>query len=138
MSSLTNTDINKLRKITFREFCDEWLDKLNPAYDEAAEYYIDVFRNEIFASILNIYQKAEKALAYAKIYNTTEVFLKALSDFVQANDENKKDIPSFERFVPILRKLGAKDDDSFLAVIAILKHARSEANEAKAERPAGK
>jgi hypothetical protein len=133
-----NTDIDRLRSITFREFCDEWLDKLNPAYDAAAEYYVDVFRNEIFASLLNIYQKAEKALAYSKIYNTTEVFLKALADFVQANDESKKDIPSFERFVPILRKLGAKDGDSFLTVISILKHARSEANEAKAERPAGK
>ena len=120
-------DKQKLRSITFKEFCDEALDKLNPSYDEALDLYISVFKEEIFVSLLNLRQKAERAKTYMNMFSETDVFLKVLSDF--NTTESEIDLPAFERLLPVLRALNIKEDDSFLSAIAIFLHAKTNKGE---------
>ena len=114
-------DKDKLRQISFREFADYWLDRLNKRYDALGELWIDTFRSEIKSEIISLGERVDKLISLLSHLNTEETIQAFIAEFGGLNEETP--LPAFETILPVLRALGGKDDDSALAVIGIFKYA---------------
>jgi hypothetical protein len=64
-------DKDRLRKISFREFADEWIDKLNDKYDAIGNLWVNTFRAEISEYLNNLGNRvdADSALTIIGIFD---------------------------------------------------------------------
>ena len=71
---MNTDDRNRLRKVSFREFADEWLDKLNPKYDLIGDLWVETFRNEIASHLNTIRGKVEALIGLIKATEAEEAY----------------------------------------------------------------
>ena len=114
-----NLDTETLRKLSFREFCDKWIDELDEKYDHAGEVWVELFREQIFKQMLELRQKVEKLHALVSFLESEEVYDAVISEFVK--EKTLLDLPAYETMLPVLIAAGAQNTESFLAVVALLK-----------------
>jgi len=118
---MNTDDKDRLRKISFREFADEWLDKLNPSYDNIGVFWVATFREEIASYLNTIREKAETLIRLIEATGAEEAYEAFVAEF--GGDEGPR-LPAYEMFLPVIRALGGRDDDSALTVLGIFEYAR--------------
>ncbi len=119
---MNTEDRDKLRRISFRQFADEWLDKLNPEYDSIGDLWISTFRSEIVSYLNTIRGKVESLIGLITATGAKEAYDAFAAEF---GNEEPPNLPAYESILPVIRELGGRDDDSALAVIGIFKYARA-------------
>jgi hypothetical protein len=112
--------VYKLRSISFQEFADKWLDRLDPELDLLGQIWIEIYRDEIYNEILALQQKAEMAFRLVEHLGTKEAYEAAAQTLVP----NEINLPAYETLLPFLRLIGAKDDDNFLKIVSLLHYAQ--------------
>jgi len=115
-------DKDKLRSISFCEFADEWLDRLNKKYDPIGDLWIGLFREEIVKYLNNISNRIDALLTFIQATKADEAYEAFVSEFAEGD---KKRLPSYELLLPVIRALGGRDDDSALTIISIFEYARA-------------
>jgi hypothetical protein len=119
---MNTEDKDKLRKISFCEFADEWLDKLNERYDTIGDLWIDLFREDIAKYLNNISNRIDALLTFIQATGADEAYEAFVSEF---NEGGKRKLPAYELLLPVIRALGGRDDDSALTIISIFEYARA-------------
>jgi hypothetical protein len=119
---MNTDDRDRLRKISFREFADEWLDRLNPKYDPIGDLWITTFRSEIVSYLNAIRNKVDSLIGLITATEAEEAYEAFAAEF--GRDELPK-LPAYESILPVIRELGGRDDDSALTVIGIFEYARA-------------
>jgi hypothetical protein len=119
---MSTEDKAKLRSISFREFADEWLDKLNNKYDPIGDLWIDLFREDITKYLNNISNRIDALLTFIQATGADEAYEAFVSEFTEGE---KKRLPAYELLLPIIRALGGQDEDSALTIISIFEYARA-------------
>ena len=119
---MNTDDRDKLRKVSFREFADEWLDKLNPEYDSIGEFWVATFRAEIVSYLNTIREKTEALIRLIEATGAEEAYEAFAAEF---GGEEEPRLPAYEMLLPVIRTLGGRDDDSALAVMGIFEYARA-------------
>jgi hypothetical protein len=119
---MNTEDKDKLRKISFREFADEWLDKLNNKYDIIGDLWIDVFRDEISEYLNNLGNRVDVLITLLSATGAEEAFEAFIAEF---GEDKKMRLPAYEILLPTIRALGGKDDDNALTIIGIFDYART-------------
>ncbi len=118
-----NTDDKaKLRKVSFQEFADEWLDRLSPKYDEIGGLWIDLFRDEIGEYLNSIRNKADALITLIKATGAEEAYNAFIAEFA---DHEGGRLPAYEAILPVVRALEGRDEDTALTIISIFKYARA-------------
>jgi len=118
---MSTDDKDKLRAISFREFADEWLDKLNKEYDNIGDLWINTFRTEIVEYLNNLRNRVDTLITLLSATQADEAFDAFVAEF--GGDDNPR-LPAFEMLLPTIRALGGKDEDSALTIIGIFEYAR--------------
>jgi hypothetical protein len=119
---MNTDDKDRLRKVSFREFADEWLDKLNPEYDSIGEFWVATFREEIVSYLNTIRGKAETLIRLIEATGAEEAYEAFAAEF--GGDEGLR-LPAYEMLLPVIRALGGWDDDSALTIMGIFEYARA-------------
>jgi len=119
---MSTDDKDRLRKISFREFADEWLDKLNPEYDSIGDFWVAIFRAEIVSYLNTIWGKVDTLISLIETTGAEEAYEAFAAEF--GGDEGPR-LPAYEMLLPVIRSLGGNDDDSALTVIGIFEYARA-------------
>ncbi len=119
---MSTEDKDKLREISFREFADAWLDRIDRRYDAIGDLWIKVFRREISEYLNNIRNRVEVLITLLNATSADEAFEAFVAEF---GDDNTLGLPAYEMLLPVIRLLGGKDNDSALAVIGIFEYARA-------------
>jgi hypothetical protein len=119
---MNTDDKDRLRKISFREFADEWLDRLNPKYDAIGDLWVATFRPEIASYLNNIRGKVDTLIGLIEATGADEAYEAFAAEF---GIEEGPRLPAYEILLPAIRALGGRDDDSALAVIGIFEYARA-------------
>jgi len=119
---MSTDDKDRFRKISFREFADEWLDKLNPEYDSIGEFWVAIFRAEIVSYLNTIRSKVDTLIGLIEATGAEEAYEAFAAEF--GGDEGPR-LPAYEMLLPVIRSLGGSDDDSALTVIGIFEYARA-------------
>jgi hypothetical protein len=119
---MNTEDRDKLRQITFREFADEWLDRLNAKYDAIGTLWIDLFRDDIVEHLNQIRNKVDVLITLIQASGSDEAYEAFVAEFAEGEE---KGLPAYELLLPIIRALGGKDDDSALTIISIFGYART-------------
>ena len=119
---MNTADKDRLRKISFREFADEWLDKLNPEYDGIGDIWVAIFRDEIASYLNTIRGKVDALIGLIEATGAEEAYEAFASEF--GGDEGPR-LPAYEMLLPLIRALGGRDDDSALAIMATFEYARA-------------
>ena len=119
---MNTDDKDKLRNISFREFADEWLDKLNERYDTIGNLWIDVFRRDISEYLNNLGNRVDVLITLLRATSAEEAYEAFIAEF--GEDKNTQ-LPAYETLLPVIRMLGGRDDDSALTIIGIFDYARS-------------
>jgi hypothetical protein len=113
---------DKLRKISFREFADEWIDKLNDKYDAIGNLWVNTFRAEISEYLNNLGNRVDTLIVLLTATNADEAYEAFVAEF--GEDKNER-LPAYEMLLPAIRALGGRDDDSALTIIGIFDYARA-------------
>jgi len=119
---MNTVDKDRLRKISFQDFADEWLDRLNPKYDPMGDLWIATFRNEIVSYLNNIRGKVDTLIRLITATEAEEAYEAFVAEFGRDEPPN---LPAYEAILPVIRELGGRDDDSALTVIGIFEYARA-------------
>jgi hypothetical protein len=119
---MSTDDKDRLRKVSFREFADEWLDKLNPEYDGIGDIWVAIFREEIVSYLNTIREKTEALIRLIEATGAEEAYEAFAAEF---GGEEGPRLPAYEMLLPVIRTLGGRDDDSALAVMGIFEYARA-------------
>jgi hypothetical protein len=119
---MNTDDKDRLRKVSFREFADEWLDRLNPKYDPIGDLWITTFRSEITSYLNTIRGKVDSLIRLITATEAEEAYEAFVAEF--GRDEQPR-LPAYESILPVVRELGGRDDDSALSVIGIFEYARA-------------
>jgi hypothetical protein len=119
---MNTDDKDRLRKISFREFADEWLDKLNPEYDAIGDLWVAIFREEIASYLNTIRSKVDTLIGLIEATGAEEAYEAFAAEF---GKEEGPRLPAYEMLLPVLRSLGGRDDDSVLAILGIFEYARA-------------
>jgi hypothetical protein len=119
---MNTDDRDRLRKISFREFADEWLDRLNPKYDPIGDLWITTFRSEIVSYLNAIRNKVDSLIRLITATEAEEAYEAFVAEF--GRDEPSK-LPAYETILPVIRELGGRDEDPALTVIGIFEYARA-------------
>ncbi len=119
---MNTEDKDKLRKVSFQEFADKWLDSLSTEYDAIGNLWIDLFRDEIREYLNNIRNKIDTLITLIKATGTEEAYDAFVAEFAGHEDEH---LPAYEALLPIIRALGGRDEDTALTIISIFKYARA-------------
>jgi len=119
---MNTDDRDKLRKISFREFADEWLDKLNPEYDSIGDLWVAIFREEILSYLNTIRGKVDTLIGLIEATGADEAYEAFAAEF--GTDERPR-LPAYEMLLPVIRSLGGRDDDSALTIMGIFEYARA-------------
>jgi len=119
---MSTDDKDRLRKVLFREFADEWLDKLNPEYDSIGDIWVAIFREEIVSYLNTLRGKVDTLIGLIEATGADEAYEAFAAEF---GGEEGPRLPAYEMLIPVIRSLGGKDDDSALAVMGIFEYARS-------------
>jgi len=119
---MNTDDRDKLRKVSFREFADEWLDKLNPEYDGIGEFWVATFRAEIVSYLNTIREKTEALIRLIEATGAEEAYEAFAAEF---GGEEEPRLPAYEMLLPVIRSLGGRDDDSALTIMGIFEYARA-------------
>ena len=119
---MNTDDRDKLRKVSFREFADEWLDKLNPEYDSIGEFWVATFRAEIVSYLNTIREKTEALIRLIEATGAEEAYEAFAAEF---GGEEEPRLPAYEMLLPVIRSLGGRDDDSALTIMGIFEYARA-------------
>jgi len=119
---MNTEDKDKLRKISFREFADEWLDKLNNKYDTIGDLWISTFRTEISEYLNNLGNRVDALITLLKATSAEEAYEAFVAEFAEDKDAS---LPAYESLLPVIRALGGKDEDSALTIIGIFDYARA-------------
>jgi len=113
---------NNLRSISFAEFADEWLDKLNPEYDGIGDIWVAIFREEIVSYLNTLRGKVDTLIGLIEATGADEAYEAFATEF---GGEEEPRLPAYEMLLPVIRSLGGRDDDSALAVMGIFEYARA-------------
>jgi len=113
---------NNLRSISFAEFADEWLDKLNNKYDDIGNLWIDVFRRDISEYLNNLGNRVDALITLLSATSAEEAYEAFVAEFAEDKNTN---LPAYESLLPVIRALGGKDEDSALTIIGIFDYARA-------------
>jgi len=119
---MNTEDKDKLRKISFREFADEWLDRLNNKYDTIGDLWIGVFRRDIAEYLNGLGNKVDALITLLSATSAEEAYEAFVAEF--GEDKNAQ-LPAYESLLPVIRALGGRDDDSALTIIGIFEYARA-------------
>jgi hypothetical protein len=119
---MNTDDRDKLRKISFREFADEWLDKLNPEYDSIGDLWVAIFKEEILSYLNTIRGKVDTLIGLIEATGADEAYEAFAAEF--GADERPR-LPAYEMLLPVIRSLGGRDDDSALTTLGIFEYARA-------------
>jgi len=119
---MNTDDKDSLRRVSFREFADDWLDRLSPKYDPIGDLWIATFRNEIVSYLNSIRGKVDALIRLITATEAEEAYEAFVAEF--GRDEPPK-LPAYETILPVIRELGGRDDDSALTVIGIFEYARA-------------
>jgi len=119
---MNTDDRDKLRKVSFREFADEWLDKLNPEYDGIGEFWVATFRAEIVSYLNTIRGKVDTLIGLIEATGAEEAYEAFAAEF---GGEEGPRLPAYEMLLPVIRSLGGRDDDSALTIMGIFEYARA-------------
>jgi len=119
---MNTDDRDKLRKVSFREFADEWLDKLNPEYDGIGEFWVATFRAEIVSYLNTIRGKVDTLIGLIEATGAEEAYEAFAAEF---GGEEGPRLPTYETLLPVIRSLGGRDDDSALTIMGIFEYARA-------------
>jgi len=119
---MSTDDKDRLRKVSFLEFADEWLDKLNPEYDGIGDIWVAIFREEIVSYLNTLRGKVDTLIGLIEATGADEAYEAFAAEF--GGDEGPR-LPAYEMLLPVIRALGGRDDDSALAVMGIFEYARS-------------
>jgi len=119
---MNTADRDRFRKVSFREFADEWLDNLNPKYDPIGALWIETFRKEIVSHLSTIQNKVEALIGLIKATEAEEAYDAFAAEF--GREEGPR-LPAYEFILPAIRELGGRDDDSALTVMGIFEYART-------------
>jgi len=119
---MSTEDKDRLRKISFREFADEWLDKLNPEYDAIGDLWVAIFREEILSYFNTIRGKVDTLIGLIEATGADEAYEAFAAEF---GGEERPRLPAYEMLLPVIRSLGGRDNDSALAVMGIFEYARA-------------
>ncbi len=112
--------IHKLRSISFQEFADRWLDRLDPELDLLGEIWIEVYRDEIYNEILALQQKCEAGYRLLQHLPSKEAYEAVALSLIP----NEIPLPAYETLLPYLRLIGANDNDNFLKIVSLLYYAQ--------------
>jgi hypothetical protein len=115
-------DKDKLRKISFREFADEWLDGLEAKYDAIGDLWIDVFRTDINEYLNNLNNRVDALITLLSATSADEAYEAFVAEF---GEDRRGGLPSYEALLPVIRALGGRDNDSALTIIGIFDYARA-------------
>ena len=115
-------DKDRLRKIGFREFADEWLDGLEAKYDAIGDLWIDVFRTDINEYLNNLNNKVDALITLLSATSADEAYEAFVAEF---GEDRRGGLPSYEALLPVIRTLGGRDNDSALTIIGIFDYARA-------------
>jgi len=119
---MNTDDRDKLRKIGFREFADEWLDGLEAKYDAIGDLWIDVFRADINEYLNNLNNRVDALITLLSATSAEEAYAAFVAEF---GEDKKNSLPSYEALLPVIRVLGGRDNDSALTIIGIFDYARA-------------
>ena len=119
---MSTDDKDRLRKVSFLEFADEWLDKLNPEYDGIGDIWVAIFRKEIVNYLNTLRGKVDTLIGLIEATGAEEAYEAFAAEF---GGEEGPRLPAYEMLLPVIRSLGGRDDDSALAVMGIFEYARS-------------
>jgi FMN phosphatase YigB (HAD superfamily) len=119
---MSTEDRANLRAVSFREFADEWLDRLNRKYDEIGDLWIDLFRTEIREHLNSIGNRVDALITLLEATAAEEAYEAFVAEF---GEDRKTNLPAYEALLPIIRALGGRDDDSALTIIGIFDYARA-------------
>ncbi len=119
---MSTGDKDKLREISFRKFADEWLDNLNPEYDNIGEFWVAIFRDEIVSYLNTLRGKVDTLIGLIEATGADEAYEAFVAEF---GGGERPHLPAYEMLLPVIRSLGGRDDDSALAVMAIFEYARA-------------
>jgi hypothetical protein len=119
---MSTGDRHKLRKISFREFADEWLDGLEAKYDAIGDLWIDVFRADINEYLNSLHNRVDALITLLSATSADEAYEAFVAEF---GEDRKSNLPSYEALLPVIRGLGGRDDDSALTIIGIFDYARA-------------
>jgi hypothetical protein len=119
---MNTDDRDRLRKFSFREFADEWLDKLNPEYDSIGEFWVATFRAEIASYLNAIWEKADSLIRLIEATGAEEAYEAFAAEF---GGEEGPRLPAYEMLLPVIRSLGGRDDDPALTIMGIFEYARA-------------
>jgi hypothetical protein len=119
---MNTEDKAKLRQVSFREFADEWLDKLNPKYDAIGDIWVAIFRDEISSYLNVIRAKVDSLIGLIEATGADEAYEAFAAEF---GAEEEPRLPAYERLLPVIRAIGGRDDDSALAILGIFEYARA-------------
>jgi hypothetical protein len=119
---MNTDDKDRLRKISFREFADEWLDKLNPEYDATGDLWVNIFREDIVSYLNIIRDKVDTLIGLIEATGAEEAYEAFAAEF---GKEDRPRLPTYEMLLPLIRSLGGRDDDSALAIMGIFEYART-------------
>jgi hypothetical protein len=115
-------DKDKLRSVSFREFADEWLDKLNSKYDYIGNLWIDLFREDIVKYLNSISNRIDALITFIQATGADEAYEAFVAEF---GEDKKSRLPAYELLLPVIRALGGRDEDSALTIISIFEYARA-------------
>jgi len=115
-------DKDKLREISFREFADEWLDRLNSKYDTIGNLWIGVFRRDISEYLNSLGNRVDALITLLTATRADEAYEAFVAEF--GEDKNTQ-LPAYEALLPVIRSLGGRDNDSALTIIGIFDYARA-------------
>jgi len=116
---MSTEDRDKLRSVSFKEFADEWLDKLKRKYDAIGDAWIDTFRPDIASYLQAMGERVDTLINLLTYLDNDEAIRAFLAEF---GGEQKYDIPSYEALIPAIRSLGGKDNDTALTIIGIFRY----------------
>jgi len=119
---MNTEDKDKLREISFREFADEWLDRLNSKYDTIGDLWIEVFRKDITEYLNNLGNRVDALITLLRATSAEEAYEAFVAEF--GEDKNMQ-LPAYETLLPVIRMLGGRDDDSALTIIGIFVYERA-------------
>jgi hypothetical protein len=115
-------DKDRLRKISFCEFADEWLDRLDNKYDAIGDLWIDVFRADINEYLNNLNNRVDALITLLSATSAEEAYEAFVAEF---SEDRRSSLPSYEALLPVIRALGGRDNDSALTIIGIFDYARA-------------
>jgi hypothetical protein len=119
---MSTDDKDRLRKVSFRDFADEWLDKLNPEYDSIGDIWVAIFREEIVSYINTLRGKVDTLIGLIEATGADEAYEAFAAEF---GGEEGPRLPAYEMLLPVIRSLGGRDDDSALVIMGIFEYARA-------------